>query len=109
MNLSEAQEFRLCEAGDHAEDALLFRKSQVILKADQVVAVGHEILEPQLHGRIRAGFPVRGSVKPTGFIGPNRNVSTPRRANSSIGRQPSKYIAFSNDRSGADSALTNAS
>jgi len=38
---------------------------------------------------------VAGCSRPTGFIGPNRNVSTPRDAISSIGRHPSKWAAFS--------------
>ena len=40
--------------------------------------------------------PVRGSGSPTGFIGPKRSVSRPRRAISSTGRQPSKYGTSSN-------------
>ncbi len=34
--------------------------------------------------------PVRGSGSPTGFIGPKRSVSRPRRAISSTGMHPSK-------------------
>ena len=37
-----------------------------------------------------------GVRRPTGFIGPKRRVSTPRRAISSMGRHPSKKTAFSN-------------
>ena len=33
--------------------------------------------------------PVRGSVRPTGFMGPNRMVSCPRFAMTSMGMQPS--------------------
>ena len=51
-----------------------------------------------------AGRPVRGSSDPTGFIGPNRSVSSPRCAITSIGRQPSKNFSLSKSWTVADSA-----
>ena len=39
--------------------------------------------------------PVRGSISPTGFIGPKASVSSPRSAITSMGRQPSKYFGSS--------------
>ena len=45
----------------------------------------------------------------TGFIGPNRSVSRPRCAITSIGRQPSKNVARSKSCTVADSACVNAS
>ena len=61
------------------------------------------------HGR----FPVRGSRRPTGFIGPCRSVSRPRRAISSTGMHPSKYgtssKAWAVNWSAAMSASMNAS
>ena len=57
--------------------------------------------------------PVRGSGRPTGFIGPKRSVSRPRRAISSTGMHPSKYGTASNswavNWSPASSASMNAS
>ena len=40
-------------------------------------------------------LPVRGSERPTGFMGPKRRVSSPREAMTSTGRQPSKKSSFS--------------
>ena len=40
--------------------------------------------------------PVRGSVRPTGFIGPKARTSSPRSAITSMGRHPSKYLGSSN-------------
>jgi len=53
--------------------------------------------------------PVRGSIRPTGRIGPNASVAGPRRAISSIGMQPSKYTQRSKSRVGTLSAATTAS
>ena len=54
-------------------------------------------------------FPVRKSVKPTGFSGPNLNVSIPLFAITSIGIQPSNISRFSNSCNSTTSALTNSS
>jgi hypothetical protein len=43
-----------------------------------------------------ASRPVRGSRKPTGFMGPKRSDSRPRFAISSTGMHPSKYGTSSN-------------
>ena len=67
----------------------MFAEFQMVLEADEVVAVGTEIFLAKLDDSVgpAAGL---GSVRPTGFMGPNRRVSRPRRAVSSMGRQPSK-------------------
>ncbi len=71
------------------EHARLIAKPHVILKSDQVIAIGALILLPQLHHRIRPSAGSRiGQARR--FIGPKRSVSRPRRAISSIGRQASK-------------------
>ena len=62
---------------------------QLGLEADHVPQRAQRIVLAQLHHRI-GPRPVRGSVRPTGFIGPKRSVSRPRAAITSIGRQPSK-------------------
>ena len=51
MNLAVAQKPRVLEAGDETKDAGLLAELQVILKSDEVVAVGAEIFFSQLdHG-----------------------------------------------------------
>ena len=89
VNLSIAQETRILQTRNQPQHSRLVAKLQMILKSDQVIGIGPQVFLPQLHGRVRY-CPVRGSFSPTGFIGPNRSVSRPRRAISSMGRQPSK-------------------
>ena len=94
MNLPISQKFGALHARNHTQNPSLFTELQVVLKANQVVAFGAKIFLSQLHyGPGRDG--VLGSSKPTGFIGPKRNVSRPRFASSSIGRQASKNGIFS--------------
>ena len=50
--------------------------------------------------------PVCGLRSPTGFIGPYRSVSTPRRAMTSTGMQPSNTAPSSKPCTGASFALT---
>ena len=89
MNLAVAQEARILQPGNQPQHSRLLAKLQVILKSDQVVGIRAQILLPQLHDGVRhlAGARIRS---PTGFIGPKRSVSRPRRAISSIGKQLSK-------------------
>ena len=49
MNLTVAQEGCAFEAGDEAEDAGLLAILEVVLEADEVVAVGAEVLLAKLH------------------------------------------------------------
>ena len=49
MNLAVAQEARVFEAGNEAQDASLLAELEMILEADEVVAVGAQILFAQLH------------------------------------------------------------
>ena len=49
MNLPVAQEARVFEAGDEAQDAGLVAPLEVVLEADEVVAVSAQILFAQLH------------------------------------------------------------
>src|SRR5579883_1026665 len=49
MDLAVAQELGALEAGNHAEDARLLAELQVVLKADQIEAVGAQVFLPQLH------------------------------------------------------------
>ena len=72
---------------------LLLAPLHARLKADQVVVALGQVLLPQLHDRPGPAA-VGRAQSPTGFIGPKRRVSTPRRAISSIGRQPSKKSAL---------------
>ena len=53
--------------------------------------------------------PVRGSTRPTGFMGPNSSVSRPRLAMTSTGRHPSKKNSCSKACSSAHSAVVRAS
>src|ERR1041384_7135665 len=52
--------------------------------------------------------PLRGSTRPTGFIGPKRSVSRPRGAMTSIGRDPSKDSSLSKSWTVADSVAARA-
>jgi hypothetical protein len=49
MNLAVAQEARVFEAGNQAQHAGLLAELQMVLKADQVVAVGAQVFLAQLH------------------------------------------------------------
>jgi hypothetical protein len=49
VDLAVAQEGRVLEAGDEAQDAGLFAELEVVLEADEVVAVGAQVLLAQLH------------------------------------------------------------
>ena len=53
MNLAVAQKLGVLQPGNHAQDPRLLAEPHVILKSHQVVAVGPQILLPQLHHRIR--------------------------------------------------------
>jgi len=48
MNLAVAQEACVFEAGDQAQDAGLFSEFQMVLKADDIVAVSAQILFAEL-------------------------------------------------------------
>ena len=54
MDLTQPQESGPFQAGYHAEHPLLLSESQVILKADHVVAVGLQGFLSQLYGRVRS-------------------------------------------------------
>ena len=60
MDLPVAQELRVFEARNQAQNPLLFGETKMILKADQVVAVGAQILLAQLHGGVRT--PARARI-----------------------------------------------
>ena len=64
------------EPRNHAEHARLIAEAHVILKSDQVIAVGALVLLPQLHDRIR---PAAGSR-----IGQTRPLSSVRSAASRV-------------------------
>ncbi len=53
VDLPVAQKLGVLETRNQTHDPLLFGEAQVVLEADQVVAVRAQILLPQLHGRIR--------------------------------------------------------
>ena len=61
MDLAVAQEGCVFEAGDEAEDARLLAELEVVLEADEVVAVGAEIFLAELHDGVRppAGARIR--------------------------------------------------
>ena len=59
------------------------------LEADEVVRGRGRVLLAELHDGEGAA-PGRGSVRPTGFIGPKASVISPRAAMTSMGRHPSK-------------------
>src|ERR1700716_116319 len=48
VDLAVAEKRRVLEAGDELQDAVLFAVLQVILEADEVVAVGAEVLLTEL-------------------------------------------------------------
>ena len=77
------------EAGDEAEDSGLLAELEMVLEADEVVAVGAEVFLAELDDGVGRLTGARVG-RPTGFMGPKRRVSGPRRAVSSMGRQPSK-------------------
>src|ERR1700738_2508836 len=49
MNLPKANEFGLLGAGDTTKHAFLLAELEMVLKTNQVVAVGKQILLPELH------------------------------------------------------------
>ena len=54
VDLSVAEEGGVLEAGDEAEDACLLAELEGVLKADEVVAVGTEVLLAELDRRRKA-------------------------------------------------------
>src|SRR4051794_4467787 len=48
MDLPVPQEFRILQSGNQPQNSLLFRKSQVILKPNEIVAGRAQILLPEL-------------------------------------------------------------
>src|SRR6185436_20362374 len=57
MNLAKADELGLFESRDQAQDAFLFAELEMVLKTDQVIAVGQQVLLPELNNgeRLSAG------------------------------------------------------
>lgn len=109
MDAAEPRESRPFEAGNQAEDPLLDRMDQLGLKSDHVEERAERVVLAQLRHRMGRP-PVRGSVGPTGFMGPKRKVSRPRRAMTSSGRQPSKQgVSRPQSRKGTVSAASRAS
>src|SRR3989442_10098298 len=53
MDLAEPEEFSVFQAGYHPKDPLLFRKFQVILEPNNVVAGLHQIFLPKLNNSVR--------------------------------------------------------
>ena len=43
MDLAVAQKLRILESGNHAQDARLFTELEMVLEADQVIAVGAQV------------------------------------------------------------------
>ena len=60
VDLAVAEEGGVFEAGDEAEDAVLFAEFEVVLEADEVVAVGAEVFLAELDDGVgpAAGFGV---------------------------------------------------
>ena len=60
VDLAVAQEGGVFEAGDEAEDAVLLAELEVVLEADEVVAVGAEVFLAELDDGVgpAAGFGV---------------------------------------------------
>ncbi len=54
VDLAVAEEVRVLEAGDQAQDACLLAELEVVLEADEVVGVGAEVFLPKLDARRRA-------------------------------------------------------
>ena len=102
MDHAEPDEFGLLEPGNQPQHARLLAPFQLRLEADQAEVIAGEVVLPELHDGVGLR-PVRGSFSPTGFIGPNRSVSSPRCAITSIGRQPSKNFSLSKSWTVADS------
>jgi hypothetical protein len=75
MDLPEAHERGVREPGDRREDPLLLGPAKLRLEPDHRIMLGGEVVLTELNDRVRPRS-VRGSIKPTGFIGPNRSVST---------------------------------
>ena len=50
MDLAETQELRALQSRNHAQDAGLLAELQMVLEADQVEAIGAQVLLPELHG-----------------------------------------------------------
>jgi hypothetical protein len=99
----EADELGLLEPGNQPQHARLLAPFDLRLKADQAEVIAGEIVLPQLHGRVRLAA-VRGSIRPTGFIGRSaacrrRDAPSPRSADS-----PSKNFSLSKSWTVADSA-----
>ena len=108
VNHAEPDELRVLEAGNHAQDAGLLGPFQLRLKSDEAEMIPGE-LSCRNCTTAYGVRPVPGSIRPTGFIGPKRSVSTPRCAMTSIGRQPSKNFVLSKSWTAAFSAVTIAS
>src|SRR5437879_510602 len=60
MYLPVANNFSLLESRYQAKHALLLAELQMVLKADEVVTIGHQILLPELHDR--PGLPVSARI-----------------------------------------------
>ena len=99
-----AHELGLFEPGNHAKHARLFAPLQLRLKPDEAEAFSRQIVLAKLHGGVRKASVVRGSTSPTGFIGPKRNVSTPRCAITSPADSLRRSAPLSKSRTVADSA-----
>ncbi len=52
VDLAVAEEVRVLEAGDHAQDAGLLAELEVVLEADEVVGVGAEVFLAELDGGV---------------------------------------------------------
>src|ERR1022692_2739789 len=50
MNLTEAEELRMFQSRNHAQDAGLLAELQMVLEADQVEAIGAQVFLAELHG-----------------------------------------------------------
>ena len=77
MDDPEARELGLLEAGNQTQHARLLAPFELGLKAHEAEVIAGEVVLTQLHDgvRHRAGARI---VRPTGFMGPKRSVSTPR-------------------------------
>src|SRR5271166_2965863 len=53
VNLAVAEKLRSLEAGDHPKQVCLLRKTQVVLKTDQIVAVRAGVFLPELEHCVR--------------------------------------------------------
>ena len=59
MNLAEAEKLGLLQARNHAQDAGLLAELQMVLKADQVEAIGAQIFLAELHSGLGAAAGAR--------------------------------------------------